>query len=349
VSGAGSPQNRSGGRPSGAVPPERARVLKTYSHLSHQKRVPTRYELVTTNLLYKIGRGLEVDVPLKRWYEQHQAESPLRSSDWEAFADPRRTTYSSYTALQSRREIFVDGILQAIDDQRVDEALPKPWIEALERVIAPSRYLFHGLQMLAAYIGQMAPSGRVLVAALFQTADEVRRTQRFAYRMRQLQIHHPGFGERSREAWQTDPLWQPAREAVERMLVTFDFGEALVALNLSFKPMMDELLMNKLGELAVKSGDPLLRALLSSLYEDSAWQRDWTAELFTMLLRERAENRAVITGWLEKWHPFTRRAAAAFAPIWGELFAGIERDLDEFFEGWLRRIDLAAPGSGAPR
>jgi toluene monooxygenase system protein E len=183
---------------------------------------------------------------------------------------------------------------------------------------------------------------------LFQTADELRRTQRFAYRMRQIQSHHPSFGARSKEAWQADPLWQPAREAVERMLVTFDFGEALVALNLSFKPVIDELLMNKLGELAVKAGDPLLRALLSSLYEDSAWQREWTAELFKMLFREREENRAVVAGWLAKWHPITKRAAAAFQPIWGAPFGDVAREIDHFYEGWLGQLGLAAPTNGAP-
>ena len=47
--------------------------------------------------------------------------------------------------------------------------------------------------MLAAYIGKMAPSSRITIAASFQAADEMRRVQRLAYRMRQLQVTHPEF------------------------------------------------------------------------------------------------------------------------------------------------------------
>ncbi|TMA46148.1 MAG: hypothetical protein E6J81_11295 [Deltaproteobacteria bacterium] len=59
-------------------------------------------------------------------------------------------------------------------------------------------------------------SGRVAVAALFQTADEMRRVHRLAYRMRQLQESHARFGFESRAVWQEDPIWQPLPEVVER-------------------------------------------------------------------------------------------------------------------------------------
>jgi len=72
--------------------------------------------------------------------------------------------------------------------------------------------------MTAAYVGSMAPGGRIVVACLFQAADEMRRIQRLAYRMRQLQGTHPGFGSESKSAW--DPHWQPLRAVIEKLLVT---------------------------------------------------------------------------------------------------------------------------------
>ena len=59
------------------------------------------------------------------------------------------------------------------------------------RALSPLRFLCHGLQMVAAYVGQMAPSGRIAVAALFQCGDEIRRIQRFAYRLAQLARRRP--------------------------------------------------------------------------------------------------------------------------------------------------------------
>src|SRR6202051_3359668 len=93
---------------------------KTYWHLLQQRRMPTEYEIVTSKLLCYTGEGFtgkrfELDVPLKDWYRRYQEESPLVSSSWEKFRDPRETTYTKYTELQRDKEIFVDGILDEID------------------------------------------------------------------------------------------------------------------------------------------------------------------------------------------------------------------------------------------
>src|SRR4051812_43627663 len=94
--------------------PHRPRAAyKTYWHLRDAGRLPSEYELVTSRLLYYVGRGFEVDVPLAQWYRQYQQDSPFSCSDWELFGDPRQTTYARYTSLQHDREVFVDGLLQS--------------------------------------------------------------------------------------------------------------------------------------------------------------------------------------------------------------------------------------------
>ena len=110
----------------------------------------------------------------------------------------------------------------------------------LGAVLAPLRYPIHGLQMLAAYVGHMAPSGRIVVAAAFQSADEMRRVHRIAYRMRQLQNKRVAFGKDSKAEWQSEPMWQPLREMIERLLVTFDWAEAFTGVNLVLKPMFQD-------------------------------------------------------------------------------------------------------------
>ncbi len=176
--------------------------------------------------------------------------------------------------------------------------------------------------MLAAYIGQMAPSGRITIAAMFQAADELRRTQRTAYRMRQIQIYHSDFGQNSRNTWQRDPMWQPLREVVERLLVTYDFGEALVALNLCLKPQVDDLFLQHFGKLGKDHQDGLLSQFLFSLYEDGLWQRKWTQALLRMVVTMEPRNRQVIATWVRKWQPLVKRATEAFAPLWGDKWVG---------------------------
>jgi toluene monooxygenase system protein E len=189
---------------------------RTYWHLEPLKRKPSEYEVVTSNLLYYVDRGFEVQTPLADWYQQHQRGSPLRCRDWERFRDPRETTYSKYTDLQRKREIFVDGLLAAIETTGYDRRLSPACVRVVDRVLGPLRYPVHGLQMAAAYVGSMAPNGRIVIACLLQAADEIRRVQRLAYRMRQLQETHEGFGARSKAVWEQDPAWQPLRKVIER-------------------------------------------------------------------------------------------------------------------------------------
>jgi toluene monooxygenase system protein E len=286
--------------------------LKTYSHLERERRVPNEYELVTSRLLYYLGRGFEVSTPLEAWYERYQGASLLGGCDWERFSDPRETTYAKYTALALRGETYLDGVLEAIETTGYDRSLKAGWRATLDRVIGPLRYPLHGFQMIAAYVGQMAPGGRITVAALFQAADEMRRIQRLAYRMTQLQSVAPAFGAESKNVWLRDPAWQPLRQAVEQCLVAYDWGEALIALNLCIKPLIDELFMTHLPKEAEEHGDHLLGQLFSSLDEDCRWHREWTVALLRTAVANNPDNRAVIQGWVTRWSEVARRAAASF-------------------------------------
>ena len=199
---------------------------RTFWHLAHLKRKPTDYDIATSRLLYYVGRGFEVKVPFSAWHERFGKGSPLVISDWEQFSDPRQTTYTKYTELQKAKETFVDGLLKSIEETDYDARLDAAWIRVLSRTVAPLRYPIHGLQMVAGYIGHMAPSGRLVIACAFQAADEMRRIQRLAYRTCQLQAREPDFASKSRPDWEGHEAWQPLRRAVEQLLVTYDWGES---------------------------------------------------------------------------------------------------------------------------
>jgi toluene monooxygenase system protein E len=284
---------------------------RTYWHLSDLGRKPTDYDIATSRLNYWTARGFEVRVPLSEWYERYQRGSELRCRDWEQWSDPRRTTYTTYTAIQQTREAFVNGLLDSISDD-YDRDLSPQWVALLDRVLAPLRYPGHSLQMLAAYIGTMAPSSRITIAAAFQAADEMRRVQRLAYRMRQLQVTYPEFGSTARQTWQDDPIWQPLREVIETLLVTWEWGEALVALQFVLKPAFDELFITQFGRLARAAGDDVLDRIFFSLNEDCAWHRAWSGSLMLTAIRDTPESAPVIEGWIENWAPRVSRAVARY-------------------------------------
>jgi len=329
---------------------------KTYWHLLSQRRMPTEYEIVTSKLLCYTGEGFtgkrfEVDVPLKDWYRRYQEESPLVCSSWEKFRDPRETTYTKYTGVQRDKEIFVDGILEEIELTGYDAPLRPAWLHILTRVVAPFRYPGHGFQMIVSYIGQMAPGGRITIVAALQSADEMRRIQRIAYRIRQLQQTYPGFGADSRTLWQTDSMWQPLREVVEKLLIAYDWAESFVGLNLVLKPLIDELFMKYLSELALGQDDYLLGQIFYSLNEDCQWHRQWSESLVRMALEDNIRNQETIQGWINRWYPLAARAVRAFAPLFEDpvertatpTLRHTREALDLYYRDHLRSMGLEVP------
>jgi len=299
-------------------PPSR---LKTYTHLEGERRIPTDYEIGTTRLHYYVGRGFEVRMPASAWYEKYQQGSPLRaaSANWEAFADPRQTTYTAYVKRQRASEAHLDGIFRTIDASEYDRGLDAQWLRTLSGYIGPLRYPLHGMQMVAAYIGSMAPSSRITIVAMFQAADTMRLVQRLAHRMIQVRQTEPTFGVDAASVWQYDSQWQPLRRLVEQLLVTYDWGEALVALNVCVRPAFDDLFMVRLAEHARRRGDPQYQAFCASFWEDFAWQRDWTAALLECAF---ADCRSAVERWKADW---SARVAEALSPFESALPPGGEK------------------------
>lgn len=290
---------------------------RTYWHLEAARRKPSDYEVTTTQLLYYTVRGSEVRTPVTAWYERHQRGSPLRARDWERFRDPRATTYDSYAQLQNAQETYVDGVFEAADRTGHDGRLGRECLALLGRCVPVLRYPIHGLHMATAYVGSSAPGSRLVVACAFEAADELRRVQRLAYRMRQLQDVDPGFGAGARTAWEADRMWQPLRRLLERLLVTYDWGEALVALGLVVKPAFDELWMIELGALVQAAGDEVLPKVLLSLASDCAWHRAWIGAALSLAIEDDPGARDVVRLWVGRWRPIVDAAMAALEPMFG--------------------------------
>jgi hypothetical protein len=136
--------------------------------------------------------------------------------------------------------------------------------------------------------------------------------------------------------------------AIEKLLICYDWAEAFVALNLVLKPLIDELFMNHLSDLALREGDYLLGRILYSLGEDCRWHREWSQALTRMVIEDNSHNIGVIQGWMEKWHPVAARAAQAFAPLFEgtsedaqmSQLEGVVQKLDKFHRGYLSALGL---------
>ncbi|HKU39015.1 MAG TPA: hypothetical protein VJR89_12730 [Polyangiales bacterium] len=293
---------------------------KTYWHLLAARRMPTQYELTSSQLLYHARFGNAVRTPVSDFHAQHRARFDV--PDWEAFRDPAETTYTAYVTTRRDREVFVEQLLQSIDGSDYDARLGRRWLSLLDRVLSPLRYPCHGLQMVAAYLAQAAPASRIAIAAAFQSADEVRRIQWFAYRTKQLSLAHPGFAARALEDWQNNPALQPLRAVVEQLLVCYDWDEAFTALTLVLKPLFDEFFGARWAELARSEGDDILARLLLSLSEDQRWHAAWSFELARQIVAAGEGERMLEL--IERWRPRAIDAIGSAATLCASALGGAD-------------------------
>jgi len=298
--------------------PEVLKPLKTWSHLAGNRRRPSEYEIVSTNLHYFTDNKdapweLDPDIPMADWYKKYCFNTPLKHDDWDAFRDPDQLVYRTYNLLQDGQETYVQGLFDQFSDRGHDQMLSDDWIAALARFYTPARYPFHALQMASAYLHQISPASTITNCATYQTADHLRWMTHTAYRTRELANAYPdaGFGEKEREIWENDPAWQGFRELIEKALTTWDWGEAFTAINLVAKPAIEEALLEQLGNIGRAHGDTLLGLLTQAQKRDAERHRRWSAALVKMAL-EQDGNREVLQGWIAKWEPLADRAIEAY-------------------------------------
>ncbi|TWE09982.1 toluene hydroxylase [Rudaeicoccus suwonensis] len=301
----------------------RQRKMRTFSAFGDVRRLPSEYEVVThaQNWNTRANKSSVFEQnpssPGNLWFLTYREHSPLSAPDWEGFRDPDKIAYRSYVNLQATEQTKLDGVLEQYAD--ADRTLDPDQVTRLGMVMTPSRYLVHGFQQAEAYIGFIGPTSYVTSAAGYANADFLRRVTTIAYRTRSLQLAHPtsGIGTDERRLWETHPAWQPAREAIERALIAYDWGESFTSLNAVLAPTLDDFLLRQLGDVSRAAGDEQTWLVSSLLRADSARRDRWSAALVRYALEQRPGNEKPLRKWIDRWSERADEAVAALAPFLG--------------------------------
>lgn len=304
---------------------------RTYLCLEGTRRKPTDYEVTSTALLYYPARGFEVSTPTSDHYVRYQREGKLRGTRWDSFEDPAHLTYSAYVAERRDQEAYLDRLLE-----RPVEGTRRA-LRPLLGLLSAWRFPVHGLQMVAAYVGALAPSGRLSIVLAFQAADEMRRIQRICQWLSRSGIAAAQLDALGREMWQQSPAFQPLRRLVEELLVSYDWGDALLALNGLIKPIFDRLWFEQVASVAERHDDEILEKILSSLGDDGRWHDAWFVTFSRLALASHEANPELMRERIDDLRPRVAHAAQALLPafdgllgdegerafIWRELEAGL--------------------------
>jgi signal transduction histidine kinase len=310
----------------------RREPAKTWSLLGDVRKKPSEYEVVTSKLHFHYRRQpapfeLDPSTPINTWYLRYREGSPLQADTWESFRDPQQLTYQVYVQRQAQRESYLENLMDEFEGRNHDSGLQREWVRLLDRLYLPARFPMHALQMSALYEAQMAPSSFITNAAYFQAADEQRRIQWLAYRAKSLSLEHDAelaSSAHTRRRWEEDAVWQPLREAVEQMLIAYDWAEAFAALNLVVKPVFDEIFNVQLAELARAHDDALLGLMLDDFALDMQRSRDWSVALVQYATAQHPENARLLKEWVDEWKPLAYRGMESVV----ELFVEAPRRLE---------------------
>jgi hypothetical protein len=311
--------------------PEKSRrpPLKTWSAFGNLGRRPSEYEIVTHKMNHTIRETpleLGPDSHGNRWLVRHRDSIKLRIPDWNAFRDPDQLTYRRYVTCQDKSETYLDAIVQEFDQiGRMESGRVESDPEFLQCCLTPSRYLAHGLQMMTAYLQQLAPSSYVGNCAAFQAADQLRRVQRVAYRTKQLDRAYPErlFGKTERTAWEQLPEWQGLRKGIERLLVTFDWDDVFVGLNLVVKPLADELTLRQFAVVARHLHTELDALVADNLFLDAERSRRWTIAFTRFAISDGRANLEHLRTLIAKWRPFGDEIVDTGSRLLGSFSAGL--------------------------
>ena len=135
--------------------------------------------------------------------------------------------------------------------------------------MTPTRYLAHGQQIMAAYLQQLARSSYVASCAAFQTADQLRRVQRVAYRTKQLEIAHPTYGFGSSSEKPGRPIRFGSRcEGGRAYARHFQMGRGVRRQQPGGSAVVRRNLPEALRAVAEKLDDPLNSLIADDLYRE---------------------------------------------------------------------------------
>ena len=169
------------------------------------------------------GAGVEPHHSGEHVVLTYRDKSPLQADDWRGFRDPDEITYRKYVTMQDEQETAVERVLDEYGSAGHDASLSQQWVECLATLFTPTRFPVHALQMCTAYLGHIAPASYITNCAVFGAGDLLRRVSLVAYRTRQLaDATSSSIGRSERVTWERNEAWQPAREALEKLLTAYE-------------------------------------------------------------------------------------------------------------------------------
>jgi propane monooxygenase small subunit len=331
---------------------------RSYNYFSPRKRRASVYEDVTVDVQPDPARHLT-----QGWiyaFSNGQSGYPLewtrlQSSDWHAFLDPNEEWEQTIYRNNANVVRQIQGTIANAKAAGAFAAWNRSWSQIVERHVSAWAHVEHGLGMhVYASAQRDAPTNMINNALAVAAAHKLRFAQDLILYNLEVSEEIEGFdGAAHKETWQSDPIWQPTREAVEGLTGVRDWAEAFFATAVVFEPLVGELFRSGfVMQAAAINGDFVTPTVIGTGEADVAREQRGARALFGMLADDEAHgaaNKAVMQEWLSQWTPACVAAAKQLQPIWSQPSEKVVRFDDAYdrsrtrFEGLLSDMGLETP------
>ncbi len=278
----------------------------------------------------------------------------IRSSDWYTYRDPNQTWQRGYISGVDESEKALERSFEGAHAAGLFAFANQGWVgKGLAEHYMTYPFIEYGLFLALCYAEREALSDTVTFSIVFEAGDKLRHLQDVVYYSFELAEAFPGFDDSGAPAaWQSDPLRQGARKAVENIIALYDWMEVVVATNLCFDRVFGELAkVEYFSRFAAANGDVVTPIIIASSEADTARTQRWTAALIQHVLDDPVHgpaNRDIITSWIEKWDGYALDACEAFAPAFSQApvqaatFESAMRDVRAKQSAYLGSLGLAS-------
>lgn len=221
--------------------------------------------------------------------------------DWYTFTDPRQYYYTSYVSARARQQESMEKNFELIEANGLMASLSPEVADRARQVLIPLRHVEYGANLNNQDICDRGYGATITSLASFNGLDRIGMAQYLARIALMLDDNEETTLVSAREAWLSDPVWQPLRHAMEDMFVLEDWFEVMMAQNVVLDGLLYPLIYREfVPALNRDGGTPFL--LMTQLMSEWATETErWTSQLVKVTAAESDANRALLQDWFDKW------------------------------------------------
>ena len=257
-----------------------------------------------------------------------ESSTRLRHPDWFEYRDPSGLWQRTYMRQQAVEEKSLANLLESACLNGCFAELDGFWVrEVLARYFQGFAFMEWGVFLALNRSVRLALSDTLTMMLTFTAVDRLRHQQSIALFCLELEQELGGFREDlGREAWLSDPAYQPARAVIEQLMTVEDWCEVAVVCGLLLDPLFHGFVMRHFfRRFAPVNGDVVTPVIAMVAERDRLRYLAAVRALVEMTLCESdrqgrpvpaAENRATLQDWIDVWAPRVMAAVAAFVPVY---------------------------------